>query len=639
MDSRFTRTFGAELLAFEDGSLTEDEKVDSGGLGDIALLRLLERPQGTSLLGWTTYSDAIAAGSNVIGIHHAEAKKKQISFEEIESTLSHMLYVAWGNGLTLEGASGSPLLNEDGRILGVLSGGRDDHEGCFDQGSPTLYSTLRSFYPKIRSYLTGEWLSSGRNGTSVSVGGPLTLGVPSQFRLSPADAGSLLNGERSYYVDVPSDATALTVTLVSDDPAIDIDLYVRYQADPTVSQYGWKAVGLSGNEEIEIGLGSIPALRAGRYYISLLFYSSQGVAASGTLTARLAMRVTGPARIEFERIPAGEFAMSSTSSEAYSRERPVTQVRISRAFEISRHEVTQGQWQAVMGSNPSSDTSCGADCPVETVSWNDVQEFIARLNAEGDGYEYSLPTEAEWEYSARAGTTGDRYGMLDSIAWHNMNSGARIHPVGLKAANEFGLHGMLGNVHELVEDWYGIYPGGYVTNPTWPFSSSHRVIRGGSYHDSASANRSPYRHWVELTARYANVGFRVRRVLKSVATPSLGGRLELGVPKEFTIPASEAGNLLNGSRSFFVHVPSSASRLRITVASDTPEIDVDLFVSYQADNGRSRYDWSSQGTSGNESLVLGQSQPLQPGRYYISLLLFDDLGVPATGSVTAAVTW
>ena len=173
--------------------------------------------------------------------------------------------------------------------------------------------------------------------------------------------------------------------------------------------------------------------------------------------------------MEFVWVPPGEFRMGSKSSEADDDERPRMRVRISRGFFLGKYEVTQGQWEAVMGSNPSRFDGCGPDCPVENVSWDDVQEFIRRLNAREGGNRYRLPTEAEWEYAARAGTNGDHYGNLAAIAWHEDNSGNRTHPVGRKAPNEWGLYDMLGNVWEWVEDWYGGYPGGrsYGSQGAW----------------------------------------------------------------------------------------------------------------------------------------------------------------------------
>ena len=205
------------------------------------------------------------------------------------------------------------------------------------------------------------------------------------------------------------------------------------------------------------------------------------------------------------------------------------EVRISQGYWMKKHEVTQGEWEAVMGANPSRFAICGPPCPVEQVSWDDTQEFIRRLNSResGSGYAYRLPTEAEWEYGARAGTTGARYGELDAIAWHQGNSGYRTHPVGQKRANAWALYDMLGNVSEWTGDWYGEYPAGPVTDPEGPESSpSHRadrrfrVIRGNDWLDSPllRANRtwhyfrSALRRGAAPALRGSRVGFRLVRI-------------------------------------------------------------------------------------------------------------------------------
>ena len=185
----------------------------------------------------------------------------------------------------------------------------------------------------------------------------------------------------------------------------------------------------------------------------------------------------------FVRIPAGNFRMGSKGSRYY----PATRVRITRAFEIGKYEVTQSEWSAVMGQNPSRHI-CGR-CPVSRVSWNDVQEFIGILNqAAGQDRPYRLPTEAEWEYAARSGATGERHAFdLNEIAWYGNNSGYRTHPVGEKMPNAFGLYDMLGNVEEWVQDWSSDYPGGRVTDPVGPSTGSQRVVRGGGYYSSTSS--------------------------------------------------------------------------------------------------------------------------------------------------------
>ena len=200
--------------------------------------------------------------------------------------------------------------------------------------------------------------------------------------------------------------------------------------------------------------------------------------------------------MEFVGVPAGEFLMGSTSELAFTSEQPLTRVRISEGFYLGKYEVAQAEWEAVMGSNPSNYSGCGR-CPVERVSWDDVQAFIAKLNARGES-RYRLPTEAEWEYAARAGTSGDRYAAnLDAIAWYVENSGNSTHPVGQKVPNAFGLYDMLGNIGEWVQDRHGDYPGGAVTDPTGPSTGLLRVCRGGGWvvggNTYRSADRIPYR--------------------------------------------------------------------------------------------------------------------------------------------------
>jgi len=166
-------------------------------------------------------------------------------------------------------------------------------------------------------------------------------------------------------------------------------------------------------------------------------------------------------------------------------------------FLMGKYEVTQGQWQAVMGSNPSRYSSCGSDCPVDQVSWNDTQEFIARLNAKG-GRQYRLPTEAEWEYAARSGGKNEKYAGgndVDSVAWYGRNSGKRPHKVGTKQANGLGIYDMSGNVWEWVSDCYlcDYYKNSPKNNPEGPKCDLRRVLRGGSWFNTAKDSQVTFR--------------------------------------------------------------------------------------------------------------------------------------------------
>ena len=225
--------------------------------------------------------------------------------------------------------------------------------------------------------------------------------------------------------------------------------------------------------------------------------------------------------MEFAWIPPGEFRMGSTGRYALDNERPLTRVRISRGFWLGKYEVTQRQWESVMRSNPSDFGNCGRDCPVENVSWNDVQAFVGKLNRREGGRKYRLPTEAEWEYAARAGTATDTHAgdltepegpdpVVNRVAWYGKNNGGRSRPVGGKAANGFGLHDMVGNVWEWVDDGYGEYTGGSVTDPA--VSGSDRVRRGGSWYNSARYCRSAIRYRDSATDRYNTLGFRLLRM-------------------------------------------------------------------------------------------------------------------------------
>ncbi|NQT39791.1 MAG: formylglycine-generating enzyme family protein, partial [Planctomycetes bacterium] len=169
---------------------------------------------------------------------------------------------------------------------------------------------------------------------------------------------------------------------------------------------------------------------------------------------KLAVDLGGGVELDLVLIPAGSFLMGD------DRAKPVHKVRITKPFYLGKYEVTQEQWEAVMGSNPSNFK--GAKNPVEQVSWDNCQQFLVKLNAKsgGQGGKFVLPTEAQWEYACRAGSTGkfcfgDDEKQLGEYAWYGENSGSKTHPVGEKKPNTFGLHDMHGNVWEWCHDWYG----------------------------------------------------------------------------------------------------------------------------------------------------------------------------------------
>jgi formylglycine-generating enzyme required for sulfatase activity len=223
----------------------------------------------------------------------------------------------------------------------------------------------------------------------------------------------------------------------------------------------------------------------------------------------------------FVWIVSGTFVMGSPESEdGRQSDEVIHTVTLTQGFWMSDHETTQAEYQLVMGSNPSFWK--GESLPVEQVSWEEAVEYCRKLTererAAGritSQQAYRLPTECEWEYAARAGTAGARYGELDAITWHGGNSGNQTHPVKQKAANAWGLHDMMGNVWEWCGDWYGNYPTGIVTDPMGPSSGSLRVNRGGCWSNVVTRYvRSAYRNGLVPGVRFNYLGFRP--VLSSV---------------------------------------------------------------------------------------------------------------------------
>jgi formylglycine-generating enzyme required for sulfatase activity len=257
------------------------------------------------------------------------------------------------------------------------------------------------------------------------------------------------------------------------------------------------------------------------------------------------------------------FIMGSPLSEKCRLSNEVQhKVKLTHAFQLAKHEVTQSQYLAVNKENPSKFTSCGPGCPVERVSWSDAAVFCNNMSkiaglercyvctGQGDSYTkphdckvrvpydgsggnktiydcpgYRLPTEAEWEYAYRAGTQTPLYngiiggcfsdGRVGSIAWYAENSGSTTHPVGKKAPNKLGLHDMAGNVWEWVDDWYTSNLGpADATDPTGPASGVNKVLRGGSWLTSAGSARAAQRNQNARSKTFEFVGFRVARTLK-----------------------------------------------------------------------------------------------------------------------------
>lgn len=219
--------------------------------------------------------------------------------------------------------------------------------------------------------------------------------------------------------------------------------------------------------------------------------------------------------MEFVFVKGGCFQMGDTFRDGDAEEKPVHNVCVGD-FYLGVHEVSQGQWEAVMGSNPSRFRECGASCPVERVSWNDVQEFVRKLR-ETTGTAFRLPTEAEWEYAARSGSKNEKWSGTNSeaevaqYAWFVKNSARKSHPVGQLKPNGLGLFDISGNVWEWCQDWYHekYYASSPKYNPKGPDSGTARIVRGGAWDNAVRLLRTANRNWFDPGYRYSNIGLRL----------------------------------------------------------------------------------------------------------------------------------
>jgi formylglycine-generating enzyme required for sulfatase activity len=315
------------------------------------------------------------------------------------------------------------------------------------------------------------------------------------------------------------EANNRTITLPSPTPVygsldinsnVNADIYIDNQTLQQVSPY-FLSRSLIGKHTV--------ALKAKGYkdYTADIEVEEGKIAkVSATLQKEDRTEAVGGISIEMISVDGGTFMMGCSSdqgSDCDGDEKPLHSVTLS-SFQIGKYEVTQAQWQAVMGSNPSYFK--GVNLPVESVSWDDVQEFIRKLNAQ-TGKGYRLPTEAEWEFAARGGNKSKGYiysgsHTPGSVAWYYGNAGDTTHVVGTKLPNELGIYDMSGNVWEWCSDWYNwydTYPSLSQQNPTGPREGSYRVIRGGSWNGSAADCRVADRGSNTPSIRYSILGFRL----------------------------------------------------------------------------------------------------------------------------------
>ena len=373
---------------------------------------------------------------------------------------------------------------------------------------------------------------------------PATDGKPQQFTINlendlpyrfslPAGSHQLEIGEESYTVEVQSAGDKMD-WLNSQGMGSDEQFIETCSREDKLSRWYWHPPEIGGDFTDE-SLNSSNSFKPGQWYTCPGFWyyqspnDSSGLTSDGADTASrdpyglyADVKIAG-VRQRFRWIPPGSFMMGSPETEngRYENETP-HQVNLSQGYWLADTACTQALWQAVMHNNPSNFE--GAYRPVDRVSWNDVQQFLTTLNQQQPGLDLRLPSEAEWEYACRAGTT-DAFNFEGELSLAKVNyrgtwddyekwgEGALQQTAEVKnyPANAWGLYEMHGNVWEWCQDWYGDYPTQLMTDPTGPDTGDDRVLRGGSWLNGGRYCRSAIRSYYSPDYAYDAIGFRLAR--------------------------------------------------------------------------------------------------------------------------------
>lgn len=363
-----------------------------------------------------------------------------------------------------------------------------------------------------------------------SLTGSLTLRVLSLLRKTTYHFrayAKLSNGSIVYGNNISFTTLGSSNALVSTDPATNIsangftlngEVIQEGNSPVTARGFVWSRSPnpiLTNNLTTNgSGKGKFQALISGlipntTYYISAYCINNQVVTYGNSIEVKTLPSTTGEFG-NFIKVNGGTFNRGSDYGN--NIEKPIHQVTL-KSFFIGETEVTQGVWEQVMGSDPSFNYDCD-NCPVENVSWLDIQDFLKKINEKQTIHVYRLPTEAEWEYAARGGSNAPDLlyagsSDVNAVAWYRENSGRKSQPVKSKSPNALGLYDMSGNVWEWVQDWFNFYKADPLTNPSGPANGSSKLYRGGSYDDIAEDCRSTYRFGNPPASRFNNLGFRL----------------------------------------------------------------------------------------------------------------------------------
>ena len=672
----FPRSLGATLLA--TGDRTQ---------GDFTLLKLSSVPDGVTFLGWDPSDKAVNTAVTVI--HHPEADYKRIAFGKITppNAAQPAFYpVLYSAGLTETGSSGSGIFSAPGVLVGTLSHGptSETTEGyCRLMPFTDYYGKFSTYYPQLRDYLEDRVSTPPAGTTPPPATNPLTSGVPASFTMAPVPGGAIFNGSNGFSINVPQGATRLEITLRTTTPNADIDLFVRYGQDVTLDNgravADYSSAGPTGNEQVTITASSTPPLRAGTYYLAMgLFTPNTAVAATMTATVTTgsappppppptgggsggANALTSGTPRTFILPPIADATFYSQAS-GFTIAVPQGASRLDIKLTSSTPGVDldmyvrYGQDPALSGNSITADFASEGPAADESVtitpattpplragtyyialgSFTKGIAISATITAtvttgtppgSGSGNTLTSGVPAPFSVAPLSGGT-----LLNGEASYRIAvpQGATSLDIAIHAAppdanvaffvrynQDVALDG-----GRVLADNGGRLSGGdahLVIDPNNPLSPLH----AGTYYISLAVFTTGVRITGTVTATVNGGG-------GTPPPPSGDGPVVLssGVAQPVSIQAVSQPTIFFGPRGYAIDVPAGATRLDVKLTTATPGADLDLYVSYNRDNGikdgQVDADYGSDGPDGNERITItpGSTPPLQPGRYYISVAAF-----------------
>ena len=674
------RTLGSRYIA---GSNMES--------GDFTLLRLNSVPDGTIFAGWT--ADEHPNGAAVTGIHHPTGDLKKISFgargDGITSRgrpTENFYTVLWREGVTQGGSSGSGIFNDQGQLVGMLSGGPRPPTGqteCDLRPAYDFYGRFDVAFPQIRTFLEDRSGSTNTGGgtTTPPTGTALTNNTPLRLTLPAVSAATLISGNNGWRIQVPAGATELEITLATSTANADLDLFVSYEGTPSITGgrvvSDYSSITDSGNERILINAQSNPPLRAGTYFIAIANFTT-GREVSTTLNARIGTPTSGGGTTQAValtsgvnrtfNLPAVQSGALFTGASSYRIDVPAnaTQLQIRVVTTTANadvdlyarfgSEVALESGRAVADFRSTSDggnelititaqsspalragtyyIALGLFTPRVATTGTITATFTTQAPAatpvvltSGVARPFALPT-----------ATGPTLFSGDRAFQITVPDGATRLKIDLRTSTStdvdmFVTFGDLARIvnSKVASDFSSEGPDG---NESITISSTTApALKPGVY----------FIQFVNYDNQKPAEGTITATVERTTVVPTAPTLLTSGVAAKLQLPAVTGPTVFTGSYGYRIQVPNGATRLSIRLNTATPDTDVDLYARYEADvdvssEGDIIADHYSETLTGNESIILTASSnpPLRPGTYYIATGLFTN-DVNVTGAITATI--